>query len=152
MAKLTAFIARSFHEADNKRLRPILEFLDTFQKAGFFCMSAEPAEVESVSEKVRRIIGDSEVFIGFFTRKHPVYDLGSTWIDRLAILPGIRPILWTAPAWVLQESGYALGRQKDVILLREEGVEIPGLQGDLEYVPFDSDNPTTVYGKLSSMI
>lgn len=39
-----------------------------------------------------------------------------------------------------------------LILLREPDVEIPGLQGDLEYVPFLPESPADVFSKLSEMI
>ncbi|MBZ5672277.1 MAG: tetratricopeptide repeat protein [Acidobacteriia bacterium] len=53
---------------------------------------------------------------------------------------------------MLQESGYALKAKKDLILFREPGVEIPGLQGDLEYIPFESANPAGAFQKASEMI
>jgi hypothetical protein len=68
MTQLNAFIARSFDHRDEQRIRPVLDFLDTFQKAGFFCETAEAAEVESVSKKVRRMIDEKDVFYWFF---HP---------------------------------------------------------------------------------
>jgi hypothetical protein len=69
MNQLNAFIARSFDQQDELRIRPLLDFLGMFQKAGFFCQTAEAAEVESVSEKVRRMIDDNQVFIGFLTKR-----------------------------------------------------------------------------------
>jgi len=153
MAQLNAFIARSFAPQDEQRIRPILEFLDTFRRAGFICEEAEAAEVESVSAKVQRMIGEKDVFIGFFTKRHPVYRFESRFKGVFQILFGsAEPEIWSAPAWVLQESGYALRAGKDLILLRESGVEMFGLQGDLEYIPFDSKNPAEVYGKLSQMV
>jgi len=53
---------------------------------------------------------------------------------------------------VLQESGYALHGGKELILLREPGVEVFGLQGDLEYIPFDVDKLAEVFSKLNQMI
>ena len=35
---------------------------------------------------------------------------------------------------------------------KETGVELSGLRGDLEYVPFDASNPAAVFSKLSEMI
>jgi tetratricopeptide (TPR) repeat protein len=151
MPKMTAFIARSFSKEDEARLRPTLEFLESFRKFGFVCESAEPAEVESVSIKVRRIIDQSDVLIGFFTKRHPVYNLmESSWFERSFRKP--TPIAWSSPPWVLQESGYALAKGKKLILLREVGVEIPGLQGDLEYVAFMPERASEVFAKLSEMI
>lgn len=153
MVQLNAFVARSFAGQDEPRIRPILNFLDTFKNAGFVWDSAEPAEVESVSRKVQRLIDEKEVFIGFFTRKYPIHSFsrgfGAVW---LALRGRLKPSAWTAPSWVLQESGYALSAQKKLILLREEDVEVPALQGDLEYISFDPANPQLVFPKLSEMI
>jgi len=153
MVQLNAFIARSFAPQDEERIRPILEFLDTYRKAGFICETAEAAEVESVSAKVQRMIDERDVFIGFFTKRYPVYRFESKVKGALQILSGsVEPEIWSAPAWVLQESGYALHAGKELILLRENGVEIFGLQGDLEYIPFDPKNPSEVYPKLNQMV
>jgi tetratricopeptide (TPR) repeat protein len=153
MTQLNAFVAHSFDSHDEMRIRPVLDFLETFQKAGFFCQTAEAAEVESVSKKVRRMIDEREVFIGFFTRRHPTYTFSSKVSGALQILLGkTKPKSWSVPAWVLQESGYALRGDKKLILLRETGVDLPALQGDLEYVPFDADDLAAVFSKLSDMI
>lgn len=153
MSQLNAFIARSFDPRDELRIRSVLDFLDTFQKVGFFCQTAEAAEVESVSEKVRRMIDEREVFIGFFTRRNPVYGSRSRMREAWGVLRQNRKVQsWTAPPWVLQESGYALRGDRKLILLKEAGVELPSLQGDLEYVSFDTNNPAAVFSKLSEMI
>jgi len=153
MTQVSAFVARSFAPQDEQRIRPILQFLDTFREAGFFWKTAEPAEVESVSEKVRRMIDEADVFIGLFTKRYPVVTLSATLKDAWRLFRGrARPERWTAPAWVLQESGYALRARKQLILLRETDVEVFGLQGDLEYIPFATENPSAVFPALSQMI
>jgi hypothetical protein len=55
---------------------------------------------------------------------------------------------------VLQESGYALkGKGKNaLIMFREAGVEIPGLQGDLEYINFDPRDLSGAFQRASEMI
>ena len=69
-----------------------------------------------------------------------------------ALFGKTKAMSWTATAWVLQESGYALRGGRKLILLKETGVELSGLRGDLEYVPFDASNPAAVFSKLSEMI
>ncbi len=64
----------------------------------------------------------------------------------------LTPAAWSAPPWVLQESGYALKGNKALVLFRETDVEIPGLQGDLEYIPFDPRNPTPALHRANEMI
>jgi tetratricopeptide (TPR) repeat protein len=154
MPQLTAFIARSFLPDDERRLKQVLSFLGTFEKMGFICKHAEAAEVQSVSAKVRELIDRSDVFIGIFTRRYPVYNLPPGIRGAWQAVRGIEPSLWSASAWVLQESGYALQKlgPKKLILLREPGVEVFGLQGDLEYVPFVPEKSAEVFSKLSEMI
>jgi len=53
---------------------------------------------------------------------------------------------------VLQESGYALRAGKKLMLFREVGVELPSLQGDLEYIPYDPDAPDAAWGKALAML
>ena len=40
MPKIQAFIARSFNEQDEINLKPILDFLRSFEILGFFCVHA----------------------------------------------------------------------------------------------------------------
>ena len=154
MPLLNAFIARSFLPEDERRLEPILRFLGTFQKIGFICQTADAAEVQSVSLKVRKLIDNSDVFIGFFTRRYPVYNLRPGLSGAWSVARGIKPHRWSAPAWVLQESGYALQKLGSgrLILLLEPDVEVFGLQGDLEYIPFIPERSFEVQSKLSEMI
>jgi hypothetical protein len=149
MSKIQAFIARSFSQQDETKLRPILTFLRSFEALGFFCVDAERAEVESVSNKVRELIDQCEVFIAFFNRRHPIYEPTAESTPEVNL--GM-PTLWTTAPWVLQESGYALRAKKHLILLRETDTEVPGLQGDLEYIPFDIDHLPPVFEKVTQMI
>lgn len=73
MSKITAFVACSFSPEDKGKIQPIMAFLESFRPLGFVCDTAEPAEVESVSKKVREMIDASDVFVGIFTRRHPIY-------------------------------------------------------------------------------
>jgi hypothetical protein len=142
----TAFVARSFADADVDKIRPLLDMLQTFEKLGFICQSAEPAEPELVSHKVQRLIRDCDVFIGFFTKKYPIYEESDGKFERS------EPVKWTAPAWVLQESGCAVASGKKLMFFREVGVELPSLQGDLEYIEFDPKDLTEALRKLNEMV
>jgi hypothetical protein len=156
MPKITAFVARSFNEEDEPKIEPIVGFLRSFRGAGFFAETAERAEVESVSKKVRDMIDASDVFVGIFTQRWPVYEkpmsLGA--VVRL-VLGRSKVERWVAPPWVIQESGYALkaiGAKRKLILFRETGVELPSLQGDLEYIEFDTSDFAVAFQKASEMI
>ena len=118
--KIVAFVARSFDPADEAKIEPITKFLDSFKTLGFIAQSAERSEVESVSEKVRSLIDKSDVLVGIFTKRHAVYRLDGRWRTAWHCLSGkLAPAAWTAPPWVLQESGYALkGKQSTSSLPR----------------------------------
>jgi tetratricopeptide (TPR) repeat protein len=144
---IKAFVARSFAESDVERLKPLINFLETFEPLGLFCYSAEPAEAEQVSAKVQRLIGDCSVFIGMFTRKYPIIDGAST-----QVMVRSEYTRWTAPSWVLQESGYALGIEKKLLFFVEEGVELPELAGDLEYIPYDFAKPAAAFKRVNEAL
>lgn len=145
MNPLKAFVARSFSSEDNQKIDPILTFLDSFKKVGFDWCTAESADVERVSDKVRKLIDSSDALIAIITRRHAVYECGSRWR---------KPVLktWTAPPWLLQESGYALKSEIPILFLVEKNVELPMLQGDLEYIPFDSGNMQPTFQKVSEWV
>ncbi|PYT54336.1 MAG: hypothetical protein DMG43_06550 [Acidobacteria bacterium] len=151
--KIVAFVARSFDPADEAKIDPIIKFLDSFSKLGFITQSAEQSEVESVSVKVRSLIDKSQVLVGILTKRHAVYRLQGRVVTAIAALRGkLSPSGWSAPPWVLQESGYALKGNKALILFREADVEIPALQGDLEYIPYDPRNPAFAFQRANEMI
>lgn len=151
--KILAFVARSFDTTDEAKIDPIIKLLDSFKPLGFIPQSADRPEVESVSQKVRSLIDKSDVLVGIFTQRHLVYRFNGRWKDAWGALCGrLTPAAWSAPPWVLQESGYALKGNKALVLFRETGVEIPGLQGDLEYIPFDPRNPTQALHRANEMI
>jgi hypothetical protein len=84
--KIVALVARSFDPADEAKIDPILKFFDSFKALGFVPLSAERSEVESVSEKDRSMIDKSDVLVGIFTRRHPVYRFDGSWRTTLNIL------------------------------------------------------------------
>jgi len=62
-------------------------------------------------------------------------------------------ISWKTSDWIIQEIGLAKGRGLDLILLIEDGVRKPGgLQGDVEYIPFDRGSPEKSFGKILEMV
>ena len=142
-----AFIARSFADVDEERLKPLLDHLKTFESLGFYCESAEPAEATEVSEKIQKLIQGAAVFIGMFTQKYSItkQSAGTNAADP-------SPTGWTAPSWVLQESGYALGRGKKLIFFVEPNVELPQLQGDLEYIVYDPARRDEAFSRANEVV
>ena len=140
MNVLRVFVAKSFAEQDRPKVAVIETFLDTFKPLGVVWETGEPSEAECVSAKVRKRIDVAQEFVAIVTRRHPII-LGRT-LSEMWDLVWRRTARWTAPPWVLQETGYALKANKRIILFIELGVEFGGLQSDLEYIPYDLQNPS----------
>ena len=144
-------MARSFHGVDDATVAPIVELLDSFAPLGLVWETAERAEIESVSKKVQQKIDNCDVFVGVFTRRHPIFSPDfDKW--KAAIEPDAQPIGWTGPPWLFQESGYALKAGKKLLLIREANVELPALQGDLEYIDYNPEQPQIAWKKAHQVL
>ena len=147
MAKaIKAFVAKSFTAEDEARIQPLLDILDTYRPLGLIFESADHAESEEVSTKVKRMIDDASIFVAIFTRKYPICE-----IKPDNSLCQSSPPKWTPPLWLLQETGYALAKEKRLVLFVETGVDIPRLAGDHEYIEYDSDRPFEAYKRANQM-
>src|SRR3972149_9022389 len=60
---------------------------------------------------------------------------------------------YTTSNWVIQECGFAIGSNKELILLVEKGIyKFPELQGDLEVIYFNRESLEETFLKLNQMI
>jgi len=131
---MKAFIGHSFDEKDETLVDKIISFLSQRE---IQCESGLKAQNKSVSEKVKQRIDRNDIFIGIFTVDKPIECVRSLAdrIMRRTVLPD-----FTTSNWVIQESGYAIGKGKSTIFLVEKGVyKFPELQGDAELILFARD-------------
>jgi hypothetical protein len=97
---------------------------DTFSALGLAVATGDRPRANRISDKVKRLIEQQSIFAGIFTRR-----------DKIA-----RKQEWTTSVWVIDEKAYAVGLQKRLILLKEQGVNsIGGIQGDYEYIEFSRE-------------
>lgn len=145
---MKAFIGRSFKDGDAELIRYIAEFIES---QGIDCGDAKSAKSKKVEEKVRGLISECDIFIGVFTRDEPFCKEGKK--TKWCCKPRNENTIYTTSNWVIQESGFAIGKDKELILLKEDGVcELPKLQGNLEYIPFNRSNLQEPFLKISQMI
>ena len=117
----SVFIGQSFDPADAHVNTCIC---DAFAALGLTVVTGERPKADRISEKVKGLIEQQSIFAGIFTRR-----------DKVA-----RKSEWTTSAWVIDEKAYAVGLQKRLILLKEQGVSsIGGIQGDYEYIEFSRE-------------
>lgn len=130
---MKAFIGHSFDKKDEQVITKISDFIKSLD---IECVDAKPAKPKTLEEKITELIRGCDIFVGIFNcDKIICQEEGKAkWYCK----PQNMTVIYTTSNWVIQESGYALGSNKYLILLKENGVcELPELQGNLEYIPFD---------------
>lgn len=157
MNKIRAFVGHSFAEDDEPTIKIFLDYFNSLTDIGFEWETAERAEPRTLSIKVRQKIEGKDLFIGIFTVKNRQIDpskLKQNAVFKRDHLSGHKADFnWNTSDWVIQESGYALGKGMELIILLEEGLNpIGGLQGDLNYIPFSRSCPSLCFQEVNEMI
>ena len=151
MAGISAFIGRSFNEEDKRLWQKIATSLNSLKRIGFSWEDAEETQAKSISDKVKERIERNDIFIGILTKRDPICNTHMAIGTKHCLLAKI--VGYSASYWVIQESGYAMGKGKKVIFLIEDGLDIPGsLNADYEYVPLYRDNLLATSTKLTEII
>jgi tetratricopeptide (TPR) repeat protein len=154
----SAFVGHSFSQADRAVVREFTDYFDNLAKAGigFSWDHAESAEPKELALKVKERIEGKNLFIGICTAKQDSIPLGR--LKTIPLFPGRR---WSEAGhfrvktsdWIVQEIGFAVGRGMALIILLESGVEEPGgIQGDIEYIPFQRSKPADSFNKILEML
>lgn len=157
MPKIAAFVGHSFLPDDEGVVRRFLDYLDDIKKLGvdFSWDHAEAAEPIELSKKVKQKMADKNLFIGICTHREIVMAnraLSTIPLTQLAIVNQKSTRLKTSD-WILQEIGMAIGRNMDLILLVESGIEnVGGLQGDIEYIEFSRNSLDGAFQRILQMI
>jgi tetratricopeptide (TPR) repeat protein len=158
MSEIRAFVGHSFASEDSIVIRAFSEFFDQLSRSAinFTWEHAKSAEPRVLADKVKSLMAGKNVFIGICTRRECVIEpneLHPALYPRAWVKTDKNKLLWRTTDWVIQEIGYAIGRNLPLILLLEDGVEKPGgLQGDIEYIRFDRRAPERVFGNILEMI
>lgn len=159
MSEIRAFVGHSFEDEDKDVVQAFLAYFDSIKKLGlnFIWEHAEEAQPQPISKKVRALMESKNLFIGICTIKmrviHHSKALRRSFFDSKNIVTAESDFEWRTSEWVVQELGYALGNNMEVILLVENGIRsVGGLQGDYEHIPFARDNPSLSFPKLLQML
>lgn len=146
---LGAFVGRSFTEADESLWQAIQKHLSSLKSLGFEWEDAEQTQLKPISGKVKEKIERNDIFIGILTKRDPI----SKNYIALGNYCFAQTVNWLTSYWVIQESGYALGKGKKVVFLIEKGLTVPqGLNADYEYIEVDRDNPSSSFSRISGFI
>jgi hypothetical protein len=122
----SVFMGYSFDGAG----REVADFVGNFLKTlDFDVVTGEPFEAKPVSDKVKTLIRSQGVVLCIFTKPE---EGGKAYSE-----------------WVRDEATFAAALDRPLFVLVERGIDnIPGIHGDLEYIPFDHNNLGPVLLKL----
>ncbi|MBK6913740.1 MAG: hypothetical protein IPH11_08725 [Ignavibacteriales bacterium] len=158
METIKAFIGHSFDDSDKTIVTKFLEIFNTIRdlNISFSWDHAEKAEVDILSNKVLQKMKEANTFIGICTKKERVIknlQLKKSIFNQNHFHLKNEDYEWKTSDWIIQEIGCAFGREMKIILLVETGLRQPGgLQGNLEYIEFERENPEKVFKKILEMI
>ena len=158
MTQLNAFVGHSFLEKDADVVRRFLDYFNNVNGLvpGFSWEHAQKAEPVVLSEKVKRLFEGKNLFIGICTSKEavaPLDQLNRYFFSSKKMVVPRDSVKQKTSDWMLQEIGFAVGQGMRLVLLVEKHVRTPGgLQGDIEYIPFQQDAPEKCFGQILEMI
>jgi len=155
---INAFVGHSFLPIDHDVVGKFLDFFDHVSRLGldFSWDHAEGAEPKELSIKVKEKMEGKNLFIGICTARQRSIDF-----DKLKPVLLNRKRFWGSETdfatktsdWILQEIGFAYGRNMKIMILLETGVKTPGgIQGDIEYISFERNNPERSFNKILEML
>lgn len=153
--RLSAFVGRSFLEEDKKVWHDLRDILDSLKTMGFEYEDGKEGQLRPISEKVRELILRHEIYIGVLTKRYPIWELPSSWHGRwMSPLGSYTPKKWTTSEWVIEEVGFAIGKDLKILLLIEKGVNFPttDLDGDTQWILFNRENLSASQTEINQII
>lgn len=145
----------AFLEEDKKVWHDLRDILDSLKTMGFEYEDGKEGQIRPISEKVRELILRHEIYIGVLTKRYPIWELPSSWHGRwMYPLGSYTPKKWTTSEWVIEEVGFAIGKDRKILLLIEKDVNFPttDLDGDTQWVLFNRENLSASQTEISQMI
>lgn len=158
MRQISAFVGHSFVPEDQAVVAKFIDFFDQMKGAlpDFNWTHARAAEPAELAAKVLKLCEGKNAFIGICTRRErvvPDEKLRGMMFDSKRNSVAKSDLVWKTSDWVIQEIGLAVARGMAIILLVENGCRRPGgLQGDVEFIPFDRSTPERAFGPLLEMM
>lgn len=138
---MKAFVGHSFDDKDTEVVRKIKDFIESL---GIKCETGERPQYSGIDEKIKNRIMNNDIFVGIFTCDKKIL------LDNSQFNKGS---FYTTSNWVIQESGFALAKNKKLIFLVEQGIyKFPYLQGYQEYILFNRKSLDQAFTRLNYMI
>ena len=158
MVAIKAFVGHSFTSDDEAVVDKFLKYFDQLRLSlpDFQWVSARSAEPSELASKVLRLTKNCNTFIAVCTCKELVGSASSfspRFFSAESLAVAKDAVAWKTSDWIIQEIGLAVGRGLSIIILLEENCRRPGgLQGDVEFIPFNRESPESSFLRILEML
>ena len=158
MLGIRAFVGHSFTSDDEPVVDKFLKYFDQLRLSlpDFQWVNARAAEPSELASKVLRLTNDCNTFIAICTCKELVGSASSfstRYFKTDSLTVEKNAMSWKTSDWIIQEIGLAVGRDLSTIILLEENCRRPGgLQGDVEFIPFNRLSPESSFVRILEML
>jgi len=139
------FVGRSFDKNDENLYFAFRNYFESLENLNLQFISAENPALARISDKVVGKMEGCDLFVGILSKKKRyAFKSYFEYFD-------IKKWSYATSTWVIQESGYAFGKGLKVILLVEDGVDIPlsDIMGDTEKIIFTREKISECFPKLN---
>lgn len=141
MKVVKTFVGHSFDDKDTEVVIKIKDFIESL---GIKCETGERPQYSGIDEKIKNRIMNNDIFVGIFTCDKKIL-LDNSQFNKESF--------YTTSNWVIQESGFAIAKNKKLIFLIEQGIyKFPYLQGYQEYILFNRKSLDQAFTRLNYMI
>jgi tetratricopeptide (TPR) repeat protein len=132
------------HSFDDKDTEVVIKIKDFIESLGIKCETGERPQYSGIDEKIKNRIMNNDIFVGIFTCDKKIL-LDNSQFNKESF--------YTTSNWVIQESGFAIAKNKKLIFLIEQGIyKFPYLQGYQEYILFNRKSLDQAFTRLNYMI
>lgn len=152
---MKAFIGHSFDEEDKPTIRVFKDYFTALGKTmNFSWDDADETDIIGISVKVKEKMLGKQLFIGILTKKQCEIEKNllsiPKWIHKDKFMGSQKDFYWGTSYWIIQESGYAIGKDMVVLFLIEKDVKKPeGLHSDVEVIFFEKGKESEKFQSIA---
>lgn len=154
---IKAFVGHSFEDVDKPVISEFKDYFESLKKTmPFNWENAQERRIDFVKDKVFLKMEGKNLFIGILTKSDAIIDkskISPAVFSRNKFVYPIEGINHGPSYWIIQESGYAIGKGMKVLFLYEKGVKkISGLHADAEWIEFERGSESKCFRDLNEAI
>ena len=154
---IRAFVGHSFEDVDKPVISEFKDYFGSLEKTmSFNWENAQERRIDFVKDKVFLKMEGKNLFIGILTKSNTIINESKTSpkiFSKNKFVYLKEDVTYGPSYWIIQESGYAIGKGMKVLFLYEKGVKkVGGLHADAEWIEFERGSESKCFTDLNEAI